>query len=390
MTRKITSRERVLAALNHEQLDRVPIDFGGNQSSIHVKAYKRLLEYLQIEEETIKFSEIGQHIAAISEDVLQRFHADVRYVRPDDAYVDASHPDLQVEGSYVGYYDQFGVFWGNTASKEFDEILYLDPVIHPLASATTVQDIDAYPWPDGSDPSRIQGVEEVARHLHEETQYAVSTGTIGNVFEYCTFLFGFVQTLKLVRKSPAIIIRTCEHLLDYWKAYNTAFLGKVGNYLDVICINGDLAEQSGPIFSPTFYEQHVMPLDKELVEHVKSLANVKVNYHCCGSIPLFIPHWITAGFDAMNPVQISAFDMEPCSLKQRFGNKIAFWGGLCDTQHVLPFSTPDQVRENVKKNMNCFKPGGGYIAANIHNITAEVPPENIIAMFDAAIEFGKY
>jgi len=390
MAEEMTSRERVLTALNHEQPDRVPIDFGGNQSSIHVKAYEKLRSFLNLDEEDIKFSEIGQHIAAISEDVLQRFHADVRYVRPDAAYIDAKHPDLQVKGSFIGYYDQFGVFWGNDASKDLDDILYLDPVIHPLASVNSVQDIDAYPWPDGSDTSKMQGVEEVARHLHEDTSYAVSTGTIGNLFEYCTFLFGFVQTLKLVRKNPEIILRTSKHLLDYYKAYNTTFLGKVGQYLDIICINGDLAGQDGPIFNPAFYEQHIMPLDKELVEHVKNLADVKINYHCCGSTPLFIPHWITAGFDIFNPVQVSAHDMDPCSLKARFGNEISFWGGLCDTQGVLPFGTTDQVREEVKKNMNCLKPGGGYVAGNIHNITAEVPPENIVAMFDAALEFGTY
>ncbi|HME53122.1 MAG TPA: uroporphyrinogen decarboxylase family protein [Candidatus Lokiarchaeia archaeon] len=390
MPPEMTSRERVLAALNHKQPDRVPIDLGGNQSGIHVKAYKNLLAHLGIEDEHARYSDVVQHIAYPCEELLQRFHADVRYVRPVSNYRDVDDPGLEIEGPFQGIHDQFGVFWGIDASKNLDDILYLDPAIHPLSDATSLHDVDTFPWPDGTDPAPFEGLEDVARQLHEETPYAVSTGTIGNVFEYCTFLFGFVQTLKLVHKNPDVIIATMEHLLAYWKDYNTTFLGKVGKYLDIICINGDLAEQAGPIFRPAFYEQHVMPLDKELVDHVKRLARVKVNYHCCGSVPLFIPHFITAGFDAVNPVQVSAYDMDPCSLKDRFGTEISFWGGLCDTQHVLPFGTTALIRDDVEKNVTCLKPGGGYIAANIHNITAEVPPENIVAMFDAALEFGNY
>ncbi|MCK5150867.1 MAG: methyltransferase, partial [Candidatus Thorarchaeota archaeon] len=115
-----------------------------------------------------------------------------------------------------------------------------------------------------------------------------------------------------------------------------------------------------------------------------------INYHCCGSVPHFIPHFAEIGYDAVNPVQTGATDMDPCSLKKRFGRMIAFWGGLCDTQTTLPFGTPQEIREEVKYNVNCFKPGGGYIASNIHNILAEVPPENIVAMFEAAREFRAY
>ena len=386
----MTSRERVMAALNHRQPDRVPIDIGGNQSNIHIKAYQNLINLLGIKDDRMRFSDVVQHIAYPCEALLERFHADVRYIRPLSAYRDANDPVLQHEGKYQGVYDQFGVFWGIDDKKRMDEILYLDPVINPLANASSISEIDAFSWPDGKDPAPFKGLKEVARNLHENTSYAISTGTIGNVFEYITFLVGFVRTLRLLRTKPELIISLMQHLLDYWKDYTATFFKEVGKNVDIICINGDLAEQGGPIFNPAFYEKNVLPLDKELVDHVKRIANVKINYHCCGSVPLFIPHWITAGFNAINPVQVSAFDMEPCSLKKRFGKKVTFWGGLCDTQHTLPFSTPEQVRAEVRYNMECFKPGGGYIAANIHNITAEVPPKNIVAMFDAAYEFGTY
>ncbi len=390
MVVQMTPRARVLSALDHRQPDRVPIDLGGNQSGIHVKAYMKLLALLGIEDDHVRFSDIGQHIVLPCEAVLKRFHADVRYVRPLSSYRDPKNPGMQIEGTNQGIYDDFGVFWGIDAGKTLDEILYLDPVGHPLENVSSVGDVEAFKWPDGKNSTPFKGIGEVARKLHEATPYAVSTGTIGNIFEYITFLMGFVKTLRLVRTKPEIIIATMKHLLQYWKDYTAAFLKEVGKNVDIICINGDLAEQSGPIIAPVFYAKHVLPLDKELVDHVKRIAPVKVNYHCCGSVPLFIPHFISAGFDAINPVQVSAYDMEPCSLKQRFGKQIAFWGALCNTQSTLPFGTIEQIRAEVKKTLACLKPGGGYIAANIHNITAEVPPQNITAMFDAAYEFGIY
>ena len=286
-------------------------------------------------------------------------------------------------------YDQFGVFWGNDASKDYTELLYYDPVIHPLADAETVQEVENYDWPDGTNRAPVEGLREVAKKLHD-TGKAVSTSTIGNTFEYCTFLFGFVKALKLTRTKPELLDAAMAHLLAYWKDYNTTFLGEVGEYLNLICINGDVAEQSGPIINPAFYEQHVKALDKELVDHVKALFPVKINYHSCGSVPMFIPHWIDVGYDALNPVQISAYDMAPTSLKARFGDRITFWGGLCNTQATLPFGTPETIRTEVETDLSAMKPGGGYVAANVHNITAEVPAENIVAMFDAAYEFGLY
>ncbi|NMC04642.1 MAG: hypothetical protein GYA24_05490 [Candidatus Lokiarchaeota archaeon] len=390
MKTEMTPRQRVLAALNRQQPDRVPIDVGGNQSSIHVKAYLRLLSFLGIKDDMPRFSEIGQHIAFPCEALLERLHADVRYVRPPSSYRDIQRPVLERNGKYQGIYDQFSVFWGDSAEKKIEDLLYLDPVIHPLENVSSVGDVEAFTWPDGKDKTPFKGIREVARKLHETTQYAVSTSTIGNVFEYIFFLVGFVKTLRLVRTKPDVIDALVARLLAYWKDYTATFLEEVGTNVDIICINGDLAEQSGPIIDPAFYAKHVLPADKALVDHVKRIAPVKINYHCCGSVPLFIPHFIAAGFDAINPIQVSAHDMEPCSLKQRFGKKVAFWGGLCNTQKTLPFGTPDEVRAEVKKNMDCLKAGGGYIAANIHNITAEVPPRNIVAMFDAAYEFGSY
>ena len=386
----MNSRERINFTLNYNEPDKIPLDFGGNQSGIHIKAYKQLLDYLNIEDKEIFTYDFIQQLATPCEELLERFNIDTRYIRPLGGMVKIDDFELEYEGKYVGVYDQFGCFWGNNANKKLDEILYYDPVIHPFEDFKTVQEIQEYNWPDGTDKSSFEGLREYARKLYETTDYALVSAPTGCIYEYTTFLFGFSKALRHLKKKPELIIAAMEGLLKYWVDYNITFLNEVGEYLDVLCINGDLAEQAGPIMDLRTYEKLIKPIERRLSEKVHELADVKINYHCCGSIPQFIPHFVDIKYDAVNPVQISAYDMEPCSLKKRFGKKITFWGGMCNTQATLPFGTPEQIRMEVKRNFKCLKPGGGFVAANIHNITAEVPAENIVAMFNAANEFRNY
>jgi len=386
----MNSRERVNTTLNHKEPDKVPIDLGGNQSSIHIKAYKKLLDYLEIEDENVQYADFVQQIVRPCDKVLERFCIDVRYVQPLGGMVRVQDMEPQYEGKYVGLYDQFGVFWGNDAKKDLDEILYYDPVIHPFADFKSVSDIRDFDWPNGRDKTPFNGLKEYAKNLRDYTDFALSTPPVGCIYEYCTFLFGFTKTLRYLRTKPEFIIVTMEELLKYWTNYVTTFLDEVGSYLDVVCINGDLAEQAGPIMSVKLYENMIKPIERKLSKRIHELVETKINYHSCGSVSLFIPHFAEIGYDIINPVQISAYDMEPCSLKKRFGDIMSFWGGLCNTQNTLPFGTLKQIRDEVRRNFECLKPGGGFIASNIHNITAEVPPQNIVAMFDAANEFGNY
>ena len=386
----MNSRERVNTTLNHKEPDKVPIDLGGNQSSIHIKAYKKLLDYLEIEDENVQYADFVQQIVRPCDKVLERFSIDVRYVQPLGGMVRVQDMEPQYEGKYVGLYDQFGVFWGNDAKKDLDEILYYDPVIHPFADFKSVSDIRDFDWPNGRDKTPFNGLKEYAKDLCDNTDFALSTPPVGCIYEYCTFLFGFTKTLRYLRTKPELLIAAMEGLLKYWTDYVTTFLDEVGSYLDVVCINGDLAEQAGPIMSVKLYENMIKPIERKLSKTIHELVETKINYHSCGSVSLFIPHFAEIGYDVINPVQISAYDMEPCSLKKRFGDIMSFWGGLCNTQNTLPFGTLKQIRDEVRRNFECLKPGGGFVASNIHNITAEVPPQNIVAMFDAANEFGNY
>jgi len=386
----MNSRERVEATLNHKEPDKVPLDLGGNQSSIHIKAYNNLLDYLDIEDKHIHYCDFVQQIVDPCEELLERFNIDIRYIRPQGGMIRIQDMEPEYVGKYVGVYDQFRVFWGNSAEKKLEDILYYDPVIHPFADFKTVKEIEDYNWPNGKDLTPFKGLREIARDFYSNTEYSLTTPPVGCVYEYTTFLFGFTKALKHLRKNPELIIAAMKGLLNYWLDYSITFIKEVGDYLDVICVNGDLAEQAGPIMSLKIYEDMIKPLEQELSQKIHEFIDIKINYHSCGSIPLFIPHFVDIGYDIINPVQISAYDMEPKSLKKRFGNIITFWGGLCNSQKTLPFGTAKQIREEVRYNMEAFKPNGGYIASNIHNITAEVPPENIVAMFDAANEFRNY
>jgi uroporphyrinogen decarboxylase len=174
--------------------------------------------------------------------------------------------------------------------------------------------------------------------------------------------------------------------MDYYRA----FLAEVGDLVDVVMIGDDLAGQNGLLFSPDFYRQHVKPRQKRLVSCIKSLTSAKIWYHTCGACFDLIPDLLDNGIDILNPVQISAEGMDPAVLKREFGKDLIFWGGGIDTQNVLPRGTPAEVREHVRKNVATFKVGGGFVFNSVHNIQADVPAENIAALFDAAYEFGFY
>ena len=391
----MNSRERVMTTLNHEEPDKVPIDIGDNVTGIHITAYRNLIDYLGIEDKNIRYSNFAGQTAYPCEELLVRFDIDTRRLRPPSHIVPENYSPIVID-KYQGVFDKFGVFWGVSTEKNLEDILYYSPCINPLSEMTTVQQIKEFDWPDGTNTKPLKGLREKARKLRESTPYAiVASPNLGNLFEYTTWLFGFEKALRHLQRNPKLIITAMEELEKFWTDYATSFLNEIKfgdeHYVDIVCLQGDLSGQTGPFMNPKkFYEPIIKPIEHRFARKIRQLANVKINYHCCGSIPMFIPHFAEMGYDAVNPVQISARDMEPCSLKQRFGSSITFWGGVCDTQRTLPFGTPELIRKEVKYNMECLKPGGGFIASNIHNITAEVLPENIVAMFDAIRENRKY
>lgn len=381
-----TSRDRLLTALDRRQPDRVPIDLGGNQTGIHKFAYQKLLDRLGLKEE-ITIMDLVQQLARPSEAVLERLHVDTRYVWAKGAasFKGQVVKRLREGRTWNDFTDEFGVTW----SMPEDYPFYYDISHSPLAGLS-IEQIQQYPFPRGDDPSRFEGLRERALQIRRETPYAVVSGISGVVYEVCWYLRGlenlFADMLDQPRVFEAIIDRTLQFWLDWFRL----FLDEVGDVVDVVMIGDDLAGQQGPLFSPAIYRAIVKPRQKRLVQYIKSRTRAKVWYHSCGSIVGYIPDLLDNGIDVLNPVQISARNMDAATLKKDFGQRLVFWGGGVDSQHVLPRGTPGEVRENVRANLEAFKPGGGYVFNNVHNIQADVPPDNVLAMYDAALEFGRY
>ena len=382
----MTSRQRLLAALEHRVPDRVPIDLGGNQTGIHKLAYQALLEHWGLSE-PIEIMDAVQQLARPSEAVLERFHVDTRYIAAGAAGDFAGGIVARTRDGRLWHdlTDEFGVTW----SMPDDHPYYMDISHHPLAGAT-VADLDAYPFPKGDDPGRFAGLRRRAEELRRQTPYAVVSGISGVVYEICWYLRGLEQWFMDMLTQPEF----CEALLDrtlrFWMDWFRAFLDEVGDLVDVIMIGDDLAGQKGPLFQPDFYRRVVRPRQRKLVQYIRSRTRAKIWYHTCGACAGYIPDLLDGGIDILNPVQISAAGMEPAVLKARFGDRLVFWGGAIDTQHILPTASPETVREEVRKNLEVWKPGGGYVFNNVHNIQAGVPPQNIVALFEAAYEFGFY
>jgi len=381
---KMTSRQRLLAALNHQEPDRVPIDLGGNQTGIHKVAYQALIQHLGLEE-SIEIMDAVQQLARPSEQVLQRLRVDTRYIHAGAASdFDGEIVTAQRDGKlWHDLTDEFGVRW----SMPDHAPLYMDITHHPLADAK-VDDLDDYPWPRGDDRGRFAGLREEAIRLRNDTPYAVVSGISGVVYEICWYMRGLQQWFLDMIEQPEFCEALLDRTLKFWLDWFRVFLEEVGDVVDVIMIGDDLAGQNGPLFRPDFYRQVVKPRQKRLVKFIKSQTNAKIWYHTCGACKGYIPDLLDNGIDLLNPVQIGAADMDPADLKASFGDRLVFWGGGIDAQHVLPQADPGTVREHVRRNVQAFKPGGGYVFNNVHNIQAGVPPENILAMYDAAFEFG--
>lgn len=382
----MTSRERVLAALNHTEPDRVPIDLGGNQTGIHKFAYLELLRHLGMQDE-MRIMDAVQQLAQPCEELLRRFHVDTRYIAAGAASdwkggIVQERRDGRLWHDLV---DEFGVRW----SMPDDQPYFMDITLHPLAGAA-ISDIKDYPFPKGDDPGRFQGLRERALLLKKETPYAVVSGISGVIYETCWYMRGLENWYMDMMMNPEFCEALLDQTLQFWLDWFRVFLDEVGDVVDVIMIGDDLAGQGGPLFNPDTYRTIVKPRQKRLVQYIKGRTQAKIWYHTCGACAGYIPDLLDNGIDILNPVQISAADMDPAVLKREYGDRLSFWGGAIDAQHILPLGSPEDVRQAVRENLQALKPGGGYVFNNVHNIQAGVPPENIVALYDAAYEFGFY
>lgn len=382
----MNARERVMLALSHQEADRVPIDLGSTIiSSIHKNAYLDLIPYLGLEVEKLRMCDFVQQLPYVDEALLERFKVDFRMVQLPAAT--APNVNYFQEGDYHAFVDR----WGSKLHMPRENGLYFDWVDFPIKEPTMAA-LDAYRWPRPDPPETNAQLAEQARYLYENTDYALVGSAIigGGIFEQPARTMGLENFLVALLTEPAFADRLMGQITDIYIESCNNYLDQVGEYLQVFTYWDDLNSQSGWMISPDIYKRLIKPKQQRLVEAIKSKTDAKLFFHGCGAVAELIPHLIDLGFDILNPVQVSAAGMDTKWLKKEFGQDIVFWGGGVDTQQVLPFGTPAQVRDEVKRRMDDLAPGGGFVFATVHNIQAFVPPENIVAAFDTALEYGHY
>jgi uroporphyrinogen decarboxylase len=404
----MNARDRVLAALNHEESDRVPVDLSAHRSSgISAIAYPKFRDYLGLPKKPVRVYDLVQQLAVVDDDVLDRFGIDTielgrGFALEDKDWVGWVLPDgtpCQVPAWSVPERD--GNRWvlrsktGRVIAQMPDGALYFETAYFPFAESEPRHEalreimpecMWATPCPPGplvEGPGGDAVFVEGAKRLRARSDRAIVGAFGGNLLEWGQFLYRNDNFLALLAGEPSQAHDLLEHLTEIHLSNLEKFLGLVGPYIDVILFGDDLGMQTGPQMSPKMYREFFKPRHARLWARAKELANVKVMLHCCGGVRPLLADLIDAGLDAINPVQISCRGMDAAGLKRDFGRDITFWGGGCETQWLLTHATPAEVREHVQKQVAILRPGGGFVFQQVHNILADVPPQNVVAMLEA-------
>jgi len=383
----LNPRTRLETTLNHREPDCVPMDLGSIVTGITTGANEALKQYLGIVSDDPVVDRI-QQLALPCPQLLERLHVDTRYI-----YLSASRDwhDIELPGN--SYQDEFGVRRTAAFHPETGRLLYYDfarEEAHPLARAETVADIATFKWPDPHDPARYAGLEEKARQLYETSDYAIIVNAIGSIFEFSWYLRGYMQFFEDLLLRPEMVEALLDAMLEFQSALFDELLSRVGQYVSVVMTGSDLGTQAGPAISETVYRELVWPRYVKFWQRIRDKTNAKIFYHSCGGIEPMIKYLIEGGVDILHPVQPLARGMgDRKQLKRAYGRHLTFWGGF-DQQRVLPFGTPEQVREEAKRLLDDFMPGGGFVFCAGHNIQTGVPPENVVALFDTMYEHGRY
>jgi len=265
---------------------------------------------------------------------------------------------------------------------------YFDSRFYPMKELD-LEGIKGFDYPDFSDPARYKGLRSRAEAVRQKGYATVSGAGVG-IMLMSSWLRGmeqfFIDMATDKKLASYLLDRVTESACTAWE--NS--LPQIGDILDVASTGDDLANQAAPLVSMDMFEDMLKPRYKKIIDTIKKRTGAKVSFHSCGAVYQFIPHLIDIGVDILNPVQVSASGMDTGKLKKEFGADMVFWGGGCDTQKVLPFGSPRDVREEVKKRIEDLAPGGGFVFNQVHNIQAGVPPENIMAMYETLWEYGKY
>lgn len=409
MKNTMTSRERVNKALNYEPVDKVPVDFGGTRiTGIGALAYKKLLDYLGVEEE-IQLYDIKQQLAYPSLRMIDRMGGDVvqlnrlgpttgmPFLRLDrwkkgkltdgtDCLVPEDYdPVFQPDGS-IKIFHEGGVFARRTAFSP-----YFDVCSAPLKGAESRRDIDAYVFPDPWTPREEAFLKREIERLYHGSDKALFAGLPllnSSFLEINAVLFGYEQfMMNLILKRDLM-----EYWLDRMLAHDLEilepFLKIVGPHISVIQMNDDFGAQEALQIPPEMYREIFKPRQKKWIEFVRARTNAKIFLHCDGAVEPILKDFVEIGIDVLNPLQTSARGMEPEKIKKLYGKNLRFWGGGVDTQSTLPFGSLEQIRNEVRYRLELLSEGNGYVFGTIHNIQPDIPPEKVLAVFETVCEYN--
>ncbi len=401
----MNSRERTLTALAHKEPDRVPIDLGGSLvTGINAVAYHRLKQHLGLDGQPVRVADIILQLAEVEETVRQRFGVDVvglplleplpgvrnthwkAWTLPDGSpgLISADFlPEVSEKGDLlIRASDGSITQWMPAGTYHFV------PRDAPLANAT-LADVEQFE-PHRISDEELDFVHHAARRLRRETEYAIFAWFGGSLFEGAQFARGWVNFMMDLKRAPDFAATLVEKLAQAALADLERYLDAVGEFVDVLGFGDDFGVQAGLQISPAYYRQYFLSHHRRLYGLVHARTQARVFLHSCGSVYDLIPDLIEAGVDVLNPVQTSAAKMEPQRLKHEFGDRLTFWGGGCCPQRVLPWNTPEEVAADVRERLRIFGPGGGYVFAPTHDVQPDAPPQNITAMYDAALKWGRY
>ncbi len=399
----MTPRERIVATLRGEAPDRVPLDIGGTESSgLTGIAHNRLRAHLGMAPGRAQVFDTYQQVVKIEDDLRERLEIDTvpllieprrwqTFELPDGSACEIPEKWQPVEDTAGGLVVR------DTAEHVIARMpaggFYFEPAYAPLADVREPAELDEhdsdlknFDWPGHADES-LDDIAARAQRLFDETDYAIVANLQLHLLAGGQMLRGYEQFMMDLLADKPMAHAIFRRLTDAYIARAEAYLGRVGEVVQVVLVNDDLGTQNSPMMSLDCYREMIWPYQQELFSFIKSRTAAALLFHSCGAVSEFIPLLIEAGVDAINPVQVSAAGMDSAELKRRFGDKITFWGGGCDTQQVLRQGTPAQIDAEVKRRIADLSPGGRFVFTQVHNIQPDVPPENVMAMLDA---FSKY
>jgi len=411
----MNSRERVLASINHKEPDRVPIDLGGFPvTGISAIAYHNLKQYLGINSGHIRVYDLMQQLAQPEEVVLDLFKVDVLDVGRTFNIIDEDWYDIQVNGygfQYPNWFQQrhnpdnsYDILHrdGTVIARMTKDALVFDQTYYPCLENYPETYIDFQkmasknPWVAQVTPpfSNIgqkrfwKTLRKNAITLKEQSNKAIALNLGSTSFELASSFRRLDKFLIDLVRNTSKVEKFLDFMMEFFFNSLSVICGYVGDVIDIIKIGDDLGENKGPFISPRIFRDIFKPRITEICNFIKKKSSMKIFYHSCGSIVPLIPDLIDTGIDILNPVQINARDMDPKFLKENFGDEITFWGGGADTRNVINRKNPEDVKKHILELLEIFFPGGGYVWNTVHNILPDVPPQNIVAMFEAIEEFN--